>query len=517
MFGMQMASDNMQKLAENRVRDLMSKISNKNYLSILVGIALTAILQSSGAVTSLLVNLGRARMVTLSQVMGIIIGTAVGSTLTVQLISFNVTQWGFGVFATSFALYFMTSKRKPKSFFAVVMGFGMVFWGLEVMGAGTAVFKNNELLVSAFQSMGETPIVAFLVTALFSGFVHSSAVVIGLAMTLTANDVITFYDAIYWVYGANVGTTATALMVAIGGNVVGRRVAWAHFFYKFGSVLLFIGFTGVFAKLMEGVSSNPERGIANAHAVFNLICALVFYPFIPFGVKAIRKVIVPGRNEKKFKVKYLKKSIEEPLIVLAQARREALRMGDIVLNMVEDSIDLFRRQDEDLDKSIKERDNQVDLLHREIKFRLVDLSTYGERGSDIVELIDFTTDLESAADVVDRGIRRLARKIHNIKQEFSAEGWKEIEDLHGGVVQLIKLSLAAYELKETGLSEKVIAQKRDLRKMEKKLRESHINRLNKGMRESMNTSEIHLDVLAEYRRISGLLTNHAYHQLDAGD
>jgi phosphate:Na+ symporter len=391
------------------------------------------------------------------------------------------------------------------------MGFGLIFWGLEIMSMGTNVLKNNELLISSFQTLSQYPIWAVLITMTFTGFVHSSAVVIGLAMSLALNGVISFYDAMFWVYGANIGTTSTALMTAIGGNYIGRRVAWAHFWYKVGTVILFVGFTEHFMKFVALFSDNVGREIANAHTLLNIISALIFYPFIPLGVKLITKYIVPKPNEKSFKVKFLDDRSTEPLVIISQAKREAMRMADIVLGMVQDSISLFRAQNPDLIQSVLDRDNQVDLLHREIKMHLVELNrATGGRGRDVVELIDFTSDLESAADVVDGRLRRLAQKKQNLKVEFSTQGWAEIQELQKGVVELMKLAIASFELHDRELSKKVILKKRELRALERKLRESHIERLNQGLRESMNTSEIHLDVLAEYRRISGLVTNHAY-------
>ncbi|MCB0393039.1 MAG: Na/Pi cotransporter family protein [Bdellovibrionales bacterium] len=514
MFGMNLASDHLKRLAENRVRDLLGRISNRNYLSIFVGVLLTIILQSSGAVTSLLVSLGRAKVVTLMEVMGVIIGTAIGSTLTVQLISFKVTEFGFGIFAFSFAVYFVVQKSIPKSIASVCMGFGMIFWGLQLMSDGTNVLRENTFLLSAFKTLNDFPIWTMLITTAFTGFVHSSAVVIGLAMSLATSGIITFHDAMYWVYGANIGTTSTALLAAIGGNYVGRRVAWAHFWYKVGSVLVLIGFTSQFVELVDSFSANIGRGIANAHTLFNILAAVIFYPFIPLGVKLITKYIVPKESEQDFKVKFLEDKIEEPLVVIAQARREALRMADIVSAMVCDSITLFKSYNVDLTTSIGDRDNQVDLLHREIKMHLVDLSRIKGLGSDILELIDFTSDLESAADVVDGGLRRLASKKHRLKLEFSKEGWSDLTQLYSGVIDLMKLSIASFELRDKELAEKVISKKRELRKLERRLRESHIERLNRRLKESMNTSEIHLDVLAEFRRISGLITNHAYNIIE---
>ncbi len=273
MYGMTLASDHLQRLAANKIRTLLSKLSEQKILAILVGVGLTALLQSSGAVTSMLVGLGTARVISLTQVMGVIIGTAIGSTLTVQLISFNLAQYGLAIFFISFMIYFLQQKRIVKHLAAVTMGFGLIFFGLELMSFGTAVFKTNPLLIEQIKHLSATPLAAIAITALFTAFIHSSAAVIGLAMSLAQADVITVTDAMYWVYGANIGTTSTALMAALGSNYIGKQVAWAHFFYKVGSVVIFYYVTDLFVSLVCGDSPDHSRGIANLHTFFNIISA----------------------------------------------------------------------------------------------------------------------------------------------------------------------------------------------------------------------------------------------------
>src|SRR5690606_33718788 len=147
MYGMNMVSDQLQKLSANRSQQLFRKISGKNYLAIIVGIILTVFVQSSGAVTSMLVGLGSAEVVTLRQVMGLIVGTAVGSTLTVQVMSFNIAQYGLPIFITGYLFYFFSKKRIPKSLAGVIVGFGMLFMGLDMMGAGTDVIKKYDFMM----------------------------------------------------------------------------------------------------------------------------------------------------------------------------------------------------------------------------------------------------------------------------------------------------------------------------------------------------------------------------------
>jgi phosphate:Na+ symporter len=409
-------------------------------------------------------------------------------------------------------IFFLTQKRILKNCAGVGMGFGLMFFGLELMGYGTQVFKSSPMLIEMITDLGRNPLLAVALTALFTGFIHSSAAVIGLAMSLAQADLISLQDSMYWVYGANIGTTSTALMAAIGSNYIGRQVAWAHFFYKVGSVVVFYFFTDYFVQSIAGFGNSNSRDVANAHTIFNFVSAILFFPFINMGADKIQKLIKKQASEEDFSTKYLKtNTYNSPTLGLAHAQREILRMGDIVLSMVRDSLELFKGDNPDLQDSIRERDNQVDLLNREIKLYLVNFQNSANGlGKNVLRMIELCTDLEAAADVIDGGVLELARKKQALKLEFSNQGWSELCDFHSTVVEIVTMSLSAAHLQDAGLAKQAIAKKRELRIKERELRESHLSRLNQGLRESINTSSIHLDLLTDYRQIVSQIVNHAY-------
>tara|TARA_B100001248_G_C27398266_1_gene467505 strand:- start:5162 stop:6787 length:1626 start_codon:yes stop_codon:yes gene_type:complete len=511
MYGLDFVSSCLKEIMGNRVRDLLAKLSKSKPLSISVGILLTLLMQSSGAVTSLLVALGKARVTTLSQVMGVIIGSAIGSTITVQLISFNIAQIGLPVFTVAFFAYFLAQKPIMKSITGILMGFGLVFFGLELMGIGAAKVKDVEWLSTMFIYLNENHIIAMVVSAVVTAMVHSSAVTVGLAMTLAASDVITAYDAIFWVFGANIGTTSTALMTAIGGNAIGRQVAWANVLFKAGTLCVVYFFASQLHDLVAWMGGAVPRQIANAHTLFNFFGAVLFYPFIELGARLLQQQIQPSKSEQEFGPKYLDKStVLSPIIALSEAKREVSRMSDIVHYMIVDSLKAFEDEDTELVKTINESDNRVDLLQREIKDYLIEMATDSDLAEQVRYTFSYVSDLETAADIVDRGLLELSRKKHNLKLQFSSEGWGEICELQLEVRHLADLSASCFQLHDANLAEQVIEQKKKISKMENRLRSSHFERLNQGLKESLNTSSIHLDVLADYRRIASVLSNHAY-------
>lgn len=511
MYGMTLASEALQKLTANKARDILSRLSDKKLMSMGLGVGLTILLQSSGAVTSMLVGLGTAGVITLPEVMGLIIGSAIGSTFTVQMISFKVAKLGLGIFSLFFILRFVANKEYHRWIANVGMGFGLIFFGLDMMGAGANVFKEIPAFMELFKLLNSSPITTIIVTAIFTAFVHSSAVTIGFAMTLGASGVITMLDAMYWIFGANIGTTGTALVAALGGNFVGRQVAWANTFFKVGCVVILFAFAPLFVSAVEFFGGDLGRQMANAHTIFNLVGALIFYPFITRGANLIVKMFPPNESEKEFGHKYLEEdSLETPTLAIAKASREIGRMGDIVVSMLNDVITVFDVDDPDLVESIRARDNQVDILQHQIKAYLIKLG--GEEGLDrkVIRMISFVSDLESAADTIEKGVLELAIKASNLKVNFSEEGKREILLIHSKVMKLMELSIPCFVMNDLVLANKVVEAKREIRKDEAKFRKTHYQRLNEGKKESVNTSALHLDTLSELRRISSLMTHHAY-------
>lgn len=512
LYGSTMASGALEKLMASKITSLMNKLSQSQFLSITVGIGLTTILQSSGAVTSMLVGLGTARVIQLPQVMGVIIGTAIGSTLTVQLISLDLSGIALPLFVIGFTSFFLAQKQVIKNCATVVMGFSLIFLGLTMISVSSHYFAQQELLSDFFKTLRDNSFYSFAAAMIFCAFVHSSAVTIGLAMSLCSAGVISNFDAILWVYGANIGTTSTALFAAAGSNYIGKQVAWAHFFYKTISVVLFYPTTQYFLDIASQFNTTTSRLIANAHLFFNLASALVFFPFISKGAKIIEKMF-PKSVADEFGAEYLAlNNYQNSSLAISYAQREIMRTADIVVSMLKDSVVLFEDEDPGLIQSIKDRDNQVDFLYRETKMFLLDHANKSTSvvHQNIMNMIMFISDLERAADSIDINIRTLAIKKHALKLEFSSEGWQEIKDMHSQVVKVASMGINAYDNSE--MCEVAIKLKRELAKIEISYRENHISRLNRGLRESINTSSIHLDLLSEYRRIASLLCNHAYNK-----
>ncbi|HND85117.1 MAG TPA: Na/Pi cotransporter family protein, partial [Pseudobdellovibrionaceae bacterium] len=430
-------------------------------------------------------------------------------------ISLNTAQYALPVFAIAFAVYFRTKKHNLRNIAQAFMGLSLLFFGMHMINESGQHFATHPLLTDFFKSMRQQWTYSLIFSMVFCAIVQSSAVTVALAMTLASSGAITLYDAALWVYGANIGTTSVALIAATNSNYVGKQVAWAHFFYKFVSVLIFFPITDFFVNSLHSMSQVASRTVANAHLFFNVASAVLFFPFIKKGADLIEKLI-PRNTDQEFGTKFLSlENYQNSSLALSYAQREIMRMADIVLSMVDDSIKLFDSSDGSLIEVIKEKDNRVDFLYRETKMFLLDNVNKGNMGvhQDVMDMIMFISDLERAADSIDINIIALAIKKSALKLEFSEEGWQEIRTMHQQVCRVASMAINSFTNRQ--MREDAIELKRNLAKLEITLRENHISRLNRGVNTSINTSSIHLDLLSEYRRIGSLLCNHAYSKKEA--
>jgi len=370
-----------------------------------------------------------------------------------------------------------------------------------------APLRANPLARDLLAMAADAPVMAVLAAAVFSALVHSSAATIGLGLALTTQGLITLPGAVAIVLGANVGTCATALAASVGATAEAKRVAVAHIAFKVLGAALVFPFIEPFTALVAMTASDPARQVANAHTFFNLGISLAFLPFTPLAARLI-ETLVPDdqREDTPFRTKYLdERALDQPSLALGQAHREALRVADVAQGMLRDALPAFRSDNLAIIENIEKRDDQVDFLEREIKLFLARLGR-GAMGADLsrkeIGMISFIGNLENIGDIIDKNLMELARKKHYQGRRFSEAGWAEIQDFHGLVAKNLERAIAAFAANDRALAQEVLDQRPLMRSRERELRESHLGRLRAGLAESLETSEIHLDILTNLKRIS---------------
>jgi len=512
LYGVRLVGEGLQRAAGTRLRHVLSTLTGDRFRALLVGAGVTAVLQSSSATTVMLVGFASAGLLSLRQTIGVILGADIGTTVTVQLLAFDLLGFAPLVVFLGWLVY-TAFGGTIKYVGQAVLGFGFLFLGMKLIADGTVPLKQSALFGDLFQALVAQPLILFLLAAVFSAVVRSSAATLGIALSFAASGLMSLDGAMPMIFGANVGTAATALVAAVGANAEARRVAAAHATFKVVGVLIFLPFVGPFADLVRQTTADPARQIANAHSLFNVILAFLFLPGTRVAADIFTRLI-PDTGQREVGAMYLNPNVlDTPAVALGQATREVLRLGDTVLQSLRDSIAVFDRDDEKLMKEIIRRDDLIDRLEEDIKQYVVKLreqSLTEEQSQRESALLFTVVNLEEIGDVIEKDLMELADKKMRGHYRFSAQGWAEIVDLHTKVVENLELAISAVATQDHGIAEKVVRHKSNINLMERRLRQTHMDRLHEGLRETIDTSSIHLDVLAALKRANSLVAGIAY-------
>jgi phosphate:Na+ symporter len=519
LYGVRFVGDGLQRAAGTRLRHILSTLTGNRLKSLLVGAGVTAVLQSSSATTVMLVGFASAGLLSLRQTIGVILGADIGTTVTVQLLAFDLLELSPLVVFLGWLLY-VSGRGTVRYVGQAILGFGFLFLGMKLIHDGTAPLAQNALFADLLRALTDQPLLLVLIAGLFTALVRSSAAVIGLALSLASAGLMPLAGAIPIIFGANVGTAATAAIAAIGQNVEARRVAAAHAAFKVVGAAIFFPFVGPFGELVRATTPDVQRQIANAHTIFNVALALLFLPFAGVAADLIARLI-PETHRREGGPMYLNPAVlDTPAVALGQALREVLHMGDVVVQSLRETRVVLERNDEALMRQIVARDDVIDRLEQDIKQYLVKLREHSlteEQAERETALIFVIVNLEEIGDVIDKNLMELAEKKIRGNHVFSPQGWREIADLHAKVVENLELALAALAAGDREVAEKVIRHKSVVNTMERQLRQAHIERLHEGLRESIDTSSIHLDLLASLKRANSLVTGIAYAVLGQHD
>jgi phosphate:Na+ symporter len=511
LYGMQLSGEGLQRAAGGHLRHLLTSMTRNRLAAVGAGALVTALIQSSSATTLMLIGFVSAGLMTFRQSLGVILGADIGTTFTVQLLAFNLRELAFVLLAAGFALTFFGRRGLVKSIGLAVLGFGFLFLGMRLMTDGIAPLTEQPLARQVLVAFASSPGMGALVGALLSAGMASSAATIGVLLSLAHQGLLPLDGAVPVVLGANIGTCAIALAASMRSTSDARRVAVAHIAFKVLGVALVFPFIQPLTAFVADTAGDPARQIANAHTLFNVAISALFLPFAPLAARAIAALVPEQeRGDNPFKTRYLDdRYLDQPSLALGQATREALRMGDVAQSMLRDALVVLRRDQQELLEEVERRDDQLDYLEREIKLFLARLGREAmspDMAGREIALISFIGNLENIGDIVDKNLMELARKKMYQGRRFSEEGDTELAEFHSLVSKNLERAIAAFAAADRALAQEVLDQRPVIRQKERELRESHLSRLRRGLAESLETSEIHLDVLTNLKRISSHVT-----------
>jgi len=529
LFGLRFMSSALQEVAGDKMRTILEQGTKSPLRGVLTGAAVTGLIQSSTATTVLTVGLVNARLLTLKQAIGVIMGANIGTTLTVYLIGFDLDEYVLPIIALGVTAYLFANNNRVKLVGKAILGIGVIFLGISIMGNGMAPLKDLPFFTNLMLNIEDNAIFGVLVGIIFTVVVNASSATIGIMQELANQGAMTYHQTIPVLFGDNIGTTITALLAAIGTGTAARRTSLTHFLFNFIGTLIFLPLyiAGVFEKIVVYFTNylfilipgnvgwevlNVKLQIAQTHLVFNLSNTLIQLPFVGLLALIVTKIIPDSKDETKEsyqKTTYLdKRLLANSSVALAQATRETLRMGEMMIQAFENAMGYFDRKQANLMEKGIQLEAAIDFLEREITDYIVLASEKRLSKEDSYlsyALLQSLNDIESIADLCEN-ILHLKDDADRHHVTFSGEAKEELNQMIDLTKATLHLALQTLEKKDKTLAAEVKKNEEMLDMMQAEYRRAHIRRLNARICNG-NNGAVFLDLLGTLERIGDLCCN----------
>jgi phosphate:Na+ symporter len=516
LLGMKGMSEGMQAVAGDKLRKMINAITNNRLIALGVGAGVTCLIQSSSITTVMVVGMVNAGLMTLVQAIGVILGANIGTTITGWILVLNVGKYGLPLIGLA-AFFYLFSKKDGLRFTAsIFLGLGMVFYGLQLMKMGFKPLTTMPEFIEWFSRFEPTTyfgvVRCCLVGALLTAIVQSSSATIGITISLALTNVISFQTGAALVLGENIGTTITAYLASLGTTNNAKRAAYAHILVNLiGVFVITLLFGKYYMPLIERIcggdmtsGTTAAKGIALTHTVFNVVNAFAFLPLVGLMSKFLYKVVPEAKAEMPHLTFMDIRMLDTPALGIQQSQKELLRMGDSVVELVEPlrAILVNQARDKDNEKLIFDGEAKMDVVQKEIVEFLSNMMSGNithevvDRGRRQLRIAD---EFESISDYI-TNILKLNLKLIDTKLKISAEGQKDILDLHDRAAGYIEMINTAVRQKDSGILVMAESRGRDITFLMKECRTRHLERVGTGDTTPLK-SLIYTDMLNAYRRI----------------
>lgn len=516
LFGMNAMAEGLEKSSGDKLKHMLGVLTNNRILGVLMGAAVTAIIQSSSATTVIIVGFVNAGIMNLTQAVGVIMGANIGTTITSWIVSMG--EWsqalkpefiaplfiGIGAFLLMF-----TKSEKKRDIGQIVLGFGVLFIGLSFMSDSITPYKDSPIFVKVFSTLGRNPVFGILAGAVVTGIIQSSSASVGILQTLAANGVVNWSSAIYITLGQNIGTCVTALLSSAGGSRNGKRAAVIHLLFNtIGAVLYAVIMFVLFSlnTAWAGSTINSVQ-ISLFHTIFNITNTLVLFPFASQLVKLSAVLVKEKQVEVDQEEEHFRnldsRLLESPAFAIEAALSEVVRMGEITLGNYDLSIHAVMENSESEAKQVFENEKRINRYEEALAEYLVRVNelALNERQYAMVKNLLYTiSDFERIGDHSENLAEiAIEKKKKNINFSEGARG--ELEEMTGFVRKSLESSLEARRNDDLEAVRKVAKYEDMVDDLESDLREKHIERLAKGDC-SAGYGVVFLDIISNLERIS---------------
>ena len=521
LFCIKYMGDGLQIAAGDRLKYILDKYTTSPFLGVLVGIFVTALIQSSSGTSVITIGLVGAGLLTLRQAIGIIMGANIGTTITTFIIGFNISAYALPIlFIGAFCLFFVKIE-KVNNVGRILFGFGGVFFSLTLMSGAMAPLKYLPAFKDVMVSLSGSPVLGVFIGTTITVLVQASSATISILQNIYQEGLIPLKAALPVLFGDNIGTTITAIIAVIGSNTSAKRLAASHVMFNVVGTVIFLIFLTPFsmfvAKMEQILHLNPKMAIAFAHGSFNMMTTVLLFPFIGVLEYLVVKIIKDKKEdeEEAYKTTLDPALITAPVIALGQVKQELITMTGFALKNFKTSVSYFFDRDEKLFEKVEKREEKINTVDQEITKYLALLSKqdFGEKeGEEIATYLDLCRDIERVGDHA-HGIVKDVKYGISKKFKFSDTAYAEIRELEEIVENMIATATVA--LKESSIDKavEVIDLHNKEREKEKKIRKNHIKRL------SEQTCEIKaglsfVDLVLHFTRIADHTRNIAERVLE---
>jgi len=533
IFGMRIMSDGLKKVAGKKLRAVLSAVSSNRVIACITGTVITSIIQSSSATSVMVVGFVDAGLLTLTQAVGLIFGANIGTTVTAQLIAFNITNYALPTIAAGVLLRFFIASKKWQRWGEVLLGFGILFFGLATMKAGLAPLRDEPAFIAfltRFQAQNlHAILLCILVSTALTTAIQSSSAAVGIIMALASQGLLSFEGSVALILGTNIGTTITAQLAGMGSNINARQTAMAHTLFNvfgvFFIILIFPYFinaviyltsnllgTGYPDLLVGGEKPFISRHIANAHTFFNVIIGIVFLFILPYLVK-IAIWLTPGGKEEHldeiYHIKYLdRRYLDSPEVALVQARQEIIRMGQEAQKMYDEITNVLKIRDSKKLAKWKNREDVLDNLQKEIINFLVKVMQQNiivEESKEITTLMRMTNNIERIGDEIEDIAEALEQMIEE-KLYFSQMAIQDFMTISSESKKFLTLVLEGIQKENKQIMQDAVNLVNNVNKMTEEMRLSHHDRLIEGVCE-IDRGMLFIDILNAFEKMGGCCYN----------
>lgn len=515
LYGMNLMGESLEKVAGSKMKKIIELLTKNIFMGVLLGAVVTAVIQSSSATTVMVVGFVNAGLMGLPQAVGVIMGANIGTTVTAQIVSFDLTGMAPLALGIGILLYLFAGNEKYKQVGEVFIGFGLLFTGMESMKLAVSPLAEYKGFTDLLSTFGRYPILGLLLGFGITAIIQSSSAAMGMLVVLASQGLVPLSSALPILYGQNIGTCVTSLISSIGANKNAKRAAMIHLIFNIlGTIIFLILLNGIVVKFVVSLDpGNVARQIANVHTIFNIVSTILLLPCNKLIVKLAMRIVPDKEDEleedESRVIKYIDdRMIQTPPIALASTIKEVARMGEKARDSVDYAMEgILEASSEVIERCFKQ-EKSINQLQKTILNYLLKLSKapLSEEDRETVDtLFNTVNDIERIGDHAEN-LAEIAQSAIDGQVYFSEQGQNEISDMYNKVIASYSYALEAMVTSDVNLACKVIKMEEQVDIMEESCRVNHMRRLNNNLC-SIDNGIIYFEILANLERISDHAAN----------